>query len=256
MDIVVGLVAAFVLARFFDGRVAIALAVVVVVGRRLWLHRRGDAVIDSTGLSRAEFAQVKQDLARGDHAAAEQRIAAAQERNKAVPRTAGINVDAITPMIGREIGWVDIVGQVFRVRGFDRAGTTIGPDGQVRASSATEPYGYLVVESPILNQAAALPITHSTDFGLASSVFDEPTLAHIVTDAELLVTYVPKHKLPGGLAGVTHALHYVIVPPGTLQRYYEVGGDVHMTKPAPQKLFRQLTYEGELRVQVNRDPQL
>ena len=255
MDIVVGVLAAFVLAQFIDGRVAFALAIVGVVGRRLWLRRRARAVIESTGLSREEFAQVQKDLGRGDRAAAEQRIAAAQERTKAVLHGASINVDAITPLIGRDIGWADIIGQVFRVRDFDRAAATIGPTGEVRASSATEPYGYLLVESPILNQMGKLPITHRDDFPLASSVFDEPTLAHVVTDAELLVTYVPQHNLPGGLAGITHALHYVIVPPGTLERYYEACGDVHMAKPAPQKLFGQLVYEGEIRVRVTRDPQ-
>lgn len=255
MDIVVAIVAAFVLAQFIDGRVAFALAVVVVVGRRLWLRRKAQAAIDSMGLSREEFALVQKDLERGDQPAAEQRIAAAQARNKAALRAAGINVDAITPLIGRDISWADIVGEVFRVRDFDRAGTTIGPRGEVRAGSATEPYGYLLVESPILNQAAKLPIAHSVDFLLASSVFDEPALTHVVADAELLVTYVPKHKLPGGLGGITHALHYVIVPPGTLDRYYEVGGDVHMAKPAPQKLFGHFVYKGDIRVQVNRDPQ-
>ena len=255
MDIVVAIVAAFVLAQFIDGRVAFALAIVVVVGRRLWLRRKAQAVIDSTGLSREEFALVQRDLERGDQAAAQQRIAAAQARNKAVLRAAGIDVDAITPLIGRDIGWADIVGQIFRVRDFDRGATTVGPSGKVRARSVTEPYGYLLVESPILNQAARLPIIHRDDFLLASSVFDEPTLAHVVSDAELLVTYVPKHKLPGGLAGVTHALYYVIVPPGTLDRYYDVRGDVHMAKPAPQKLFGAFVYKGGIRVQVNRDPQ-
>jgi hypothetical protein len=254
VDIVVGVVAAFVLAQIIDGRVALAVAIVAVVGRRLWLRSKAHAVMRQMGLTREEFAQVRQDLGSGDHAAAEQRIAAAQERNKAALRVAGINVDAITPLIGREIGWADIVGQVFRVRDFDRAATTIGPSGEVRASSATAPYGYLLVESPILNQAVKIPITHRDDFLLASSVLDEPTLAQSAMDEELLVTYVPKLKLPGGLAGMTHGLHYVIVPRGTLERYYEVGHDAHMATPAPHKLFGQLIYEGELKVQVNRDP--
>lgn len=159
-------------------------------------------------------------------------------------------------MVGHHIAWTDIVGQVFRVRDFDKGGTTIGPSGEVRSGSAAEPYGHLVVESPILNQAVKLPIIHRDDYLLASSVFDEPELADLAANAELLVTYVPKQKLPGGLAGTTHALHYVIVPLGTLQRYYEVSGDAHMAKPAPQKLFGDFVYEGELKVQINSDPQL
>jgi len=102
-----------------------------------------------------------------------------------------------------------------------------------------------------------LPICHRDDFFLASSVFDEPKVVHVVDEAELLVTYVPKHKLPDGrAASPQHVLHYVVVPPGTLQRYYEVGGSVHMAKPAPQKLFGPFVYEGKIRVQVNPDPQL
>ena len=255
LDIVIAIVAAVVLAQFIDGRVALALSVVVVVGRRLWLRRKAQAMIDSTGLSREEFALAQRDLERGDKAAVEQRIAAAQARKKSALHAAGIDVDAITPLIGKEIGWADIVGHVFRIRDFDRAGTTIGAGGEINAISSGQPYGYLLVESPILNQAAKLPIGHRDDFLLASSVFDEPKLDHVVTDEELLVTYVPKHKLPGGLGGITHALHYVIVPPGTLDQYYASGDDIHFEKPAPEKLFGQLVYKGEIKVQVNQNPQ-
>lgn len=131
--------------------------------------------------------------------------------------TKGIILDEIIPEIGRQIGWPDIVGQVFRIREFDRAGSTVTPTGEVNSSSASEPYGYLLVESPILNQRARLPIIHRDDFRLASSVFDDPAHQLIVTEAELLVTFAPNLKLPGAIAGVTHALHYVIVPPGTLE---------------------------------------
>ncbi len=57
-----------------------------------------------------------------------------------------------------------------------------------------------------------------------------------------------------GLAGFSHALHYVIVPPGTLDRYYEVADGVHMAQPAPQKLFGDFVYEGALSVRVDRKP--
>ncbi len=161
------------------------------------------------------------------------------------------------PVIGREIPWTTIIGQVFRVQDFDRGGTTIGDDGRVHAGSFFRPYGYLVVESPILNQPARLPICHRDDFLLAASVFDEPELAHVTDEAELLVTYVPERVLPDGrAAGARHFLHYVIVPLGTLQEYYEVGDHMHMADPAPEKLFGPFVYEGEISVQVNRHPKL
>jgi hypothetical protein len=161
------------------------------------------------------------------------------------------------PVIGRDIPWTVIIGQVFRVRDFDPSDTTIGADDQVHAESIVRPYGYLLVESPILNQQTLLPICHRDDFLLASTVFDEHRLAHVVDEAELLVTYVPEHTLPDGrAASAWHFLHYVVVPPGTLQRYYEVGGSVHVAKPAPQKLFGPFVYEGKIRVQGNPDPKL
>ena len=228
-----------------------------ISGVYLWRQGKTEALIRGTGLTPAEFDSVQRDLSYGDRAAAERRIASAQVRNKAILSSAGVNVDAITPVIGLHIGWADIIGEVFRVREFDRAGTTVAPNDQVQAKSPIQPYGYLLVESPILNQQAQLPICHRDDFLLASSVFDEPKLAPVVEEAELLVTYVPEQKLPDGrAAGVRHALHYVVVPPGTLQEYYDVGDNMHMAKPAPQKLFGPFLYEGEIRVQINRDPEL
>jgi hypothetical protein len=167
-------------------------------------------------------------------------------------------MDAATgPEIGREIPWTEVVQQVFRVREFDRTDTTIDDDDKVRATSPFTPYGYLLVESPILDQPTRLPIVHSDDFRLAASVFDEPKLVEIVAEQELLVTYAPKHLLPKGLAGgTTHALHYVITERGTLQRYYDSEGGVHRAQPALEKLFGQFIYEGEIRVQLNRDPEL
>jgi hypothetical protein len=230
-------------------------AAVAVCVAYFWRQGNSEALIRGTGLTPAEFDLVRHDLSCGDRAAAERRIASAQARNKAILFSVGVNVDAMTPVIGLHIGWADIIGQVFRVRDFDPSDTTIGADGQVHAESMIRPYGYLLVESPILNQQAVLPICHRDDFFLASSVFDEPKLAPVVEEAELLVTYVPEQKLPDGrAAGFWHALHYVIVPAGTLQEYYDVGDNMHMAKPAPQKLFGPFVYKGEIRVQVNPDP--
>ncbi len=99
------------------------------------------------------------------------------------------------PEIGRDIGWTDIIRHVFRVKEFDRTGTTVGPGDKVKASGRFKPYGYLLVESPILNQPARLPIVHRDDFLLATTVFDDPQFAEFVETEELLVTYAPKHNL-------------------------------------------------------------
>ena len=141
--------------------------------------------------------------------------------------------------------------QVFRVLEFDRAGTVVGPGNTVKAISSSKPYGYLLVQSPIFNQPARLPIVHRDDFLLAASVFDDPQLREIVEVEELLVTYAPKRKLPKGLAGMWHALHYAIVPRGTLNRYYEVGNDMHIARPEPEKIFGTLVWDGEIRVELN-----
>jgi hypothetical protein len=158
--------------------------------------------------------------------------------------------------IGRDCEWTDVIGQVFRVLEFDRAGTVILSGEKVKAKSLFKPYGYLLVESPILNQPVRLPIVHRDDFLLAASVFDESQWLEVIKGQELLVTYIPKHKLSRGMAGIFHALHYVITPRGTLDRYYEVGNDMHMANPAPEKIFGTLVWDGLLRVQANPDPKI
>jgi len=101
-----------------------------------------------------------------------------------------------------------------------------------------------------------IPIIHRDDFLLAVSVFDEPKLATMVVDEELLVTYAPKHLLPKGLSGSPHhVLHYAITPCGTLDSYYSKNNDMYMAKPDPQKLFGQFVYQGEIKVQINPEPE-
>ncbi len=164
------------------------------------------------------------------------------------------------PDIGRDIKWIEIIAQVFHVLDFDRAGTTIKSDGKLKTKGFFKPYGYLHVESPILNQSVRLPIVHRDDFLLADSVFSDPKWLQAIQEEELLVTYVPKHQLPGGKIGITHGLHYVITPKGTLERYYySFNNDEHMSplsRPAPEKLFGKLVWDGEIRVQVNSKPAL
>jgi hypothetical protein len=223
----------------------------------LWKMAKFDKYVTNLGVMPEENSLVIEDLQKGDHKSAVQRIATSQEQQRTKFKEAtGIDPLAIIPVIGQDIKWADIVRQVFRVLEFDRCDTTILADGTVKAKSQTKPYGYLLVESPILNVKARLPITHHDDFKLATTVFDEPLLVARIAKEELLVTYFPKNQLPMGFAGITHALHYVIAPQGSMERYYEFNNDEHMANPAPEKLFKEFIWDGEIRVQVNPDPKL
>jgi hypothetical protein len=162
-------------------------------------------------------------------------------------------------LIGRDIMWENIIRQVFSVIEFDSAGTVVEPGDKVKTSGFLKPYGYLIVISPILEEIAYLPITHKNDFVLATTVFDEsPKWVQAIQDneAELLVTYVPKRKLPLGFGGISHCLHYALTPPGTLSKYYEIGNGIHKTNPEVEKIFGELVWKGEIRVQVNANPSL
>lgn len=156
--------------------------------------------------------------------------------------------------IGRDISWIGIIRHVFRVLEFDRAGTTIDQNNNVKAKSKIKPYGYLIVDSPILKQNVKIPIVHKDDFLLAASVFDDPKLSKDNTELELLVTYIPKQKHPHGLAGIWHALHFMITPLGTLEKFYNIG--TMMKEPHPEKIFNNISWEGEIRVGVNLSPNL
>lgn len=223
-----------------------------------WRRRRYQKELERLGVSSEERDLIEADIARGDHEAATARIAAAQEKKRfEFAAATGVDSRSIVPIVGQHISWADIVRHTFRVHDFDRAGTTVEPNGRVKAGDAG-PYGYLLVESPILNQRVSLPIIHRDDFILATTVFDEADLVGaLATETELLVTYAPKHVLPKGLSGsASHVLHYVMVPQGTLDQYYSMNGDTHMASPAPEKLFGQFIYDGEIRVQVIPEPAL
>ncbi len=236
--------------------IALILAFAVLIGRRLLRHRGALNEMRKLGLTPNQFEKIQEELQSGNREAALQRIANIQKQQRTDFLKEGFDIQAMTPIIGRDIEWIDIVSQVFRVLEFDRAGTIVGSGDTVKAASSSNPYGYLLVESPIFNQPAKLPIVHRDDFLLAASVFDEPQLLEVIEKEELLVTYVPKHKLPKGLIGMSHALHYVITPRGTLDRYYEVENDGHMTKPEPEKIFGTLVWDGEIKVQVNPRPEI
>jgi hypothetical protein len=122
-------------------------------------------------------------------------------------------------------------------------------------SGSGEPYGYLLVSSPLLNGPAILPIIHRDDFWLAASVFDDPQFVEVIQRDELLVTYAPRTVLPNGFSGdPSHCLHYVLTPSGTLARYYDVDDGLHVRQPAPEALFGSFVYEGSIAVGVNRSP--
>lgn len=256
--IIFGVIISFVLAQFIDGRIAFGIGFVFVVAVPYIRSRSARKAINDLGLTTEEGSLIQEDLQKGNHEAGVQRIATAQElKRKKFKESTGVDMSDITPDIGREISWADIVNHVFRVLEFDRGNTTIEQNDQVKAQSSFEPYGYLLVESPIMNQKVRLPIIHRDDFLLAASVFDEPKLADLVVDEELLVTYVPKHLLPKGLSGSpSHVLHYVITPRGTLDSYYSMNNDIHMAKPDPRKLFGSFVYKGEIKVQINSEPKL
>jgi hypothetical protein len=210
------------------------------------------------GLTPEEVSLVQKDSQKGDQEAVLQRLTSIQEQNrKKFEESTGLNIQDIIPEVGREISWLDIVNHVFRVLEFDRSDTTIDQNKRVKAKSSFRPHGYLLAESPILNQKVRIPIIHRDDFLLAASVFDEPKLVDFVVNEDLLVTYAPKHLLPKGLSGSPHhVLHYVMTPRGTLDSYYSMNNDIHMAKPEPKILFGSFVYQGDIKVQVNPEPEL
>lgn len=211
-----------------------------------------------SGLTSEEFSTMLEEKRKGNEEGVEKIIASAQERAGVKYKEAtGVDPKNIVPEIGKEISWEDIVNHVFRVLEFDRNDTTIDQNNQVKAKSLFKPYGYLLAESPILNNKVRIPIIHKDDFILATNAFDDPITADLVRNEELLVTYSPKHLLPKGLSGSPHhALHFVITPHGTLDSYYSMNNDIHMSKPDPQKLFSPFVYQGEIKIQINPEPKL
>ncbi len=247
----------FVLAQFIDGRLAFLLGLAfVVVARAVQSGRAArKKYLDGLGLSDEESRLLQEDIRKGERDAAVQRIAAAQERQRAkLQETTGIDFRDTPPMIGSDISWADIVNHAFRVLEFDRAGTVVGEDNQVQAESPTAPYGYLLVESPILNQKVLLPITHAFDFLLATTVYDDPELTDglVAQQIELLVTYSPKKLKAGGVSGSPHhVLHYALATRGALDSYYSADEDAHMANPEPHALFGPFVYEGPTLVRVS-----
>ena len=209
------------------------------------------------GLTRDEVLAMKEM----DRDALLDRFAQIQDENKAQLEAAGFDTDALTLQVGTHCEWIDVNQMVFRVVSFDRSDTTVDLNAgvqSVEARSETGAYGYLLVESPTLNQPARLPIIHRDDFYLASSVFDDPTFS-FPEGTELLVTYAPKKMDKRGFStSPHHVLHYALVPKGTLERYYSHNeiGDRRMSTPEPHLIFGPFKYDGMISVITNTEPQL
>lgn len=157
--IVPGIIIFFILAQFIDSRIAFVIVCFFVVAVPFIRARRARKAINNLGLTTEEGSLIQEDIRKDDHEAVVQRIAAAQERQrKKFKETTGVDVKDIVAEIGREISWADIVNHALRVLEFDRSDTTIGQENQVKAESSFKPYGYLLVESPILNNRVRLPI--------------------------------------------------------------------------------------------------
>lgn len=257
LKVVVGIVAIITLAQFIEPIMAGVIGLFagllwLIVGS--WMKTRREQDLLNYGLTPEEMREVKNDLAAGNKADGLQRIQEAQDSKRALLQEEGIDPDSIVPLIGTDIKWKDIMRQVFRVLEFDRCGTRLLSDDTVLAATDNQPYGFLLVESPILNNRARLPVFHRDDFFLATTVYDEPELVDLVARDELLVTYFPERGFLGYSASAMHALHYVIVPQGTLEKYYEFNDDEHMAHPAPEKLFGEFVWRGEISVQIKADP--
>ena len=195
------------------------------------------------------------NLFKNKHKSTVQKIAEEQEEYIQDFKKIGVDFTKIIPQIGVEISWADIANHLFRIFEFDRNGTTIDKNYQINAKSPIEPYGYLLAESPILNNRVKIPIIHHDDFSLAASVFDEPELEKLINNDELLVTYSPKEMNSQGLSqSLHHVLHYSIAPIGTLNKYYSMKNCWHISNPKPQKLVGSFIYEGEIKVQMIPNP--
>src|ERR1044072_7556503 len=138
------------------------------------------------------------------------------------------------PEIGKDISWRTVLSMPFRVLDFDRSGTRVLPNGEVKPRSHFKPYGYLLVDGPTLKQETGLPIVHQDDFKLIASVFDDQEYMDAIKDSrmELLVTYQPeKTRQDGRIASIWHCLHYALTPEGALKAYYAGGQRKHELRP-------------------------
>lgn len=135
------------------------------------------------------------------------------------------------PLIGKEIPWKPLEGQVFRISHFSPFATVDGD--KVSAPSPPMPYAVLTVESPILNQAALMPVNHRDEFLNLRDIYEQRGVA---SDEELLVSYLPYKGFLGPFVRLFGPrLHLRIRPKGDLERYYS--DDQHWQKPSARQYF-------------------
>jgi hypothetical protein len=209
------------------------------------------SIAKQMGLNSEQTERLKASLAQGGDAVT-QTIKELQDEQRSALKANGTDYSNTKPEIGKEMSWDSVLSMAFKVTDFDRNNTQVTDAGEVRAASEHEPYGYLLVGSPTLNQAVTLPIIHRDDFLLVSSVLDDPDVmeANESLGRELLVTYQPeKVTKDGHSATPAHCLHYALVPNGTLENYYS--DDKRMARPEPELLFGRFIYNGAISVFMN-----
>jgi len=225
----------------------------------LWVlgkyEREAETHLKSMGFSGSEIRELR-EMVGGNYQGYVDRIEEFRKIKKVeFQNETGISLETFIPEIGVHISWSDILNHVFKVHDLDQNGTTVDEQGNVMALSPVEPYGYLLVESPILDNMVYLPINHSADFLLAVDLLGEDSKGKWFGENELLVVYSPKRVLPGGLAaGMWHVLHFAQTPHGTLNSYYSWERDIHMALPQPEKIFGKFRHVGFPQLYINDRP--
>ena len=156
-------------------------------------------------------------------------------------------------LVGRDIKWEEINREVFRINEFDRNKTIIDNNGELHPKDNFNPYGFLIVEWPIIERRVKLPITHRDDFLLVSSIYDNPEICKEIEFNDFLVSYLPADKKENEYAAFLHVLHFILTPLGTLEKYYKKKQSTLLGYD-PECLFGAFSWEGELRVGINADP--
>lgn len=223
-----------------------------------WLKSRSEfkRITEEMGLNSEQTRRLKASLTQGDDAVLET-IKELQDEQRLALKVNDLDYSNTMPEIGNGITWDSVLSMAFRVTDFDKNDTHITDRGEVKAASPHQPYGYLLVESPMLNQAVALPIVHRDDFMLASSVLDDPDVMETNESLgrELLVTYQPEETTKDGRSTTSaHCLHYALVPRGILESYYS--DDKRMSRPQPELLFGRFVYSGAISVFMNTAPRV
>ena len=207
------------------------------------------------GLTDEEAHQLQEHVQQGDREASLNLIADARDRRRAEYQAAtGVDLKQIVPDVGRHISWKDIVNHAFRVLDLERSDAPGDAVDSDKPEGLFGTRGYLLVESPILDQKARMPICHEDDLRLAAGIFDDPSFVDIISTgrAELLVAYAPESMRSKGESGSPfHVLHYALMPHGSLDTYYSEDGDKHYARPHPQSLFGPFVYEGKISVRVS-----